>query len=43
MQLSSHANATAALIVGAVCLLLAAWGTYNVQESFHKDLNYVEE
>ena len=43
MELSSHANSVAALIVGAVCLLLAAWGTYNVEESFHKDLNYLEE
>jgi MFS family permease len=32
----------AALIVGSVCLLLAFWGTYNVEEAFHKDLDYFE-
>jgi hypothetical protein len=32
----------AALIVGAVCLILAFWGTYNVEEAFHKDLDYFE-
>jgi MFS family permease len=32
----------AALIVGTVCLLLAFWGTYNVEEAFHKDLDYFE-
>jgi MFS family permease len=43
MKLSSTPNATAAIIVGAVCILLAIWGTYTVKESFHKDLNYIEE
>ena len=43
MKLSSTPNATAAIIVGAVCVLLAIWGTYTVKESFHKDLNYIEE
>jgi len=36
-------NSYAAIIVGAVCVLLAVWGTYTVKESFHKELNYVEE
>jgi MFS transporter, putative metabolite:H+ symporter len=43
MKLSAHPYSTAAFIVGGVCLLLAAWGTYTVKESFHKDLNYLEE
>lgn len=33
----------AALIVGICCLLLAAFGTYRVHETFGKDLNYLEE
>lgn len=32
----------AALIVGAICLILAFWGTYTVEEAFHKDLDYFE-
>lgn len=32
----------AALIVGGVCILLAILGTWYVQESFSKDLNYFE-
>lgn len=33
----------AALVVGIVCLLLAAWGTSRVHETFGKDLDYMEE
>jgi hypothetical protein len=33
----------AALIIGAICLVLAFWGTYNVEEAFHKDLDYFED
>jgi len=33
----------AALIVGTVCLALAAWGTSRVHETFGKDLDYMEE
>ncbi len=33
----------AALIVGFICLALAAWGTYRVHETFGKDLDYIEE
>jgi MFS family permease len=43
MHLSTAAHTAAALIVGAVCLSLAAWGTFQMEESFHKDLNYIEE
>lgn len=43
MEVSDTPHITAALIVGGVCLLLAAWGTYQVKESFHKDLNYFEK
>lgn len=32
----------AALIVGIVCVALAAWGTYVVHETFGKDLDYLE-
>lgn len=31
-----------ALIVGSICLMLAFWGTYNVEEAFNKDLDYYE-
>jgi hypothetical protein len=41
-HLSDSPNLTAALIMGVVCVALAAWGTYTVKESFHKDLNYYE-
>lgn len=37
-----RAFSVAALIIGSVCLLLAFWGTYNVDEAFHKDLDYFE-
>lgn len=43
MEVSNTPHITAALIVGGVCLILAAWGTYTVKESFHKDLNYFEK
>lgn len=43
MEVSDTPHTTAALIVGGVCLILAAWGTYTVKESFHKDLNYFEK
>ncbi len=33
----------AALIVGFICLALAAWCTYRVHETFGKDLDYIEE
>ncbi|MFN9582702.1 MAG: MFS transporter [Bacteroidota bacterium] len=33
----------AALVVGSVCVLLAVVSTWYIQESFSKDLNYVEE
>jgi hypothetical protein len=39
---SSFGNVYAALIVGIICLLLAAWATFKVKETFAKDLNYFE-
>jgi MFS family permease len=33
----------AAFMVGAVCFALAALGLWRVKESFHRDLNFVEE
>jgi hypothetical protein len=41
-QFDGRAFTIAALIIGAICLLLAFWGTYNVEEAFHKDLDYFE-
>lgn len=35
-------NLYATLIVGTVCILLAAFATYNIKESFAKDLDYFE-
>jgi MFS transporter, putative metabolite:H+ symporter len=32
----------AAMIVGVVAILLAFWGLRNLEETFHKDLNYTE-
>jgi MFS transporter, putative metabolite:H+ symporter len=32
-----------ALIVGVIAILLAYWGLSNLEETFHKDLNYSEE
>ncbi|MBL7811796.1 MAG: MFS transporter [Bacteroidetes bacterium] len=43
MEVSDTPYTTAALIVGGICLILAAWGTYTVKESFHKNLNYFEK
>jgi hypothetical protein len=31
-----------ALIVGSVCVGLAAWSTYQIKETFAKDLDYIE-
>ena len=39
---NSFGNVYAALIVGTICLLLAAWATFKVKETFAKDLNYFE-
>jgi putative MFS transporter len=39
---NSFGNIYAALIVGIICLLLAAWATFKVKETFAKDLNYFE-
>jgi len=30
-------------VVGVVCLLIAFYSLYRLEETFHKDLNYVEE
>lgn len=35
-------NLTGALIVGLICIALAAFATWNIKESFSKDLNYFE-
>jgi MFS transporter, putative metabolite:H+ symporter len=35
-------NLMSTLIVGLVCLALAAFATYKVKETFAKDLNYFE-
>jgi MFS transporter, putative metabolite:H+ symporter len=32
-----------AMVVGIVAILLAFWGLSNLEETFHKDLNYTEE
>jgi MFS family permease len=32
-----------AIVVGVVAILLAFWGLSNLEETFHKDLNYMEE
>lgn len=32
----------AAVIIGLICLALGWWGTYQVEESFHKELDYYE-
>ena len=32
-----------AMVVGVVAILLAFWGLSNLEETFHKDLNYMEE
>ncbi len=32
-----------AMVVGVVAILLAFWGLSNLEETFHKDLNYTEE
>lgn len=31
------------MVVGVVAILLAFWGLSNLEETFHKDLNYMEE
>jgi MFS transporter, putative metabolite:H+ symporter len=31
-----------AMVVGVVAILLAFWGLSNLDETFHKDLNYTE-
>ena len=41
-QFDGRTFSIAAVIVGACCLTLAFWGTYNVDEAFHKDLDYFE-
>jgi hypothetical protein len=35
-------NLMSTLIVGLICLALAAFATYKVKETFAKDLNYFE-
>lgn len=32
-----------AMVVGVIAILLAFWGLSNLEETFHKDLNYMEE
>jgi MFS family permease len=41
-QFDGRTFTVAALIIGSICLTLAFWGTYNVEEAFHKDLDYFE-
>jgi hypothetical protein len=33
----------AGAIVGALCMLIAFYALYRLEETFHKDLNYIEE
>ncbi|MBL0064378.1 MAG: MFS transporter [Bacteroidetes bacterium] len=40
---TAHAKVYSALLVGVICFVLAMWGILSVKESFHKDLNYIEE
>jgi MFS family permease len=35
--------ANAALVVGVIAMLLAFWGLSNLEETFHKDLDFTEE
>jgi hypothetical protein len=32
-----------AAMVGAVCLLIAFYALYHLEETFHKDLNFLEK
>jgi hypothetical protein len=44
LQSNMGANiTTSALVVGLICLVLAIVSTAFISESFHKDLDYVEE
>ncbi|HRP00788.1 MAG TPA: hypothetical protein PLN54_15260, partial [Flavobacteriales bacterium] len=36
-------NVTSALVVGVVCIGAAFWATTRVHETFHKDMDFVEE
>jgi hypothetical protein len=36
-------NLTSALVVGLVCIGAAFWATSRVHETFHKDMDFVEE
>jgi MFS family permease len=36
-------NVTSALVVGVLCIGAAFWATSRVHETFHKDMDYVEE
>jgi hypothetical protein len=33
---------TAAAVVGAVCIGLALWSSFRLEETFHKELDYLE-
>ncbi len=39
---SSREYSVAAVIIGILCIASAAWGTWYIEESFHKDLDYLE-
>lgn len=39
----NYPKSWAAVIVGLICVSLAWWGVTHVKESFHENLNYVEE
>lgn len=43
MQITSHPVSFAGVIVGILCIGLAAWGVKTVKESFHENLNYYEQ
>jgi predicted membrane-bound spermidine synthase len=32
-----------AAVVGVVCLVISFYALYHLEETFHKDLNYIEE
>ncbi|MFK7950868.1 MAG: MFS transporter [Saprospiraceae bacterium] len=38
-----NSSLSAAAVLGVVCLTLAFWASFNIEDGFHRDLDYLEE
>jgi len=43
MDVTAHPKITAAALVGLLSFSLAIWDIFSLRDSYHRELNYIEE